>query len=73
MRGDWGQVWNSVDNRRKKIIGIEPAAENDGMIYSNKQGLRRSKAALGALDSVSLHVKAIRWLEEIIYQECFLK
>jgi ribonucleoside-diphosphate reductase beta chain len=31
-RGDWGQVWNSFDNRKKKsIIGIEAAAENDGM------------------------------------------
>ena len=26
-RGEWGQVWSSFDNRKKKIIGIEPAAE----------------------------------------------
>jgi hypothetical protein len=25
------EVWNSFDSRKKKVIGIEPAAENDGV------------------------------------------
>ena len=38
-RGDWGQVWNSFDNRKKKIIGIEPAAENDGVDMFEQAGV----------------------------------
>ena len=31
MRGNCGEVWDSFDRKKKKIIGIEPAAENDGV------------------------------------------
>jgi ribonucleoside-diphosphate reductase beta chain len=30
-RGDWGQVWNSFDNRKKKDLTDVIVAENDGM------------------------------------------
>jgi ribonucleoside-diphosphate reductase beta chain len=30
-RGDWGQVWNSFDNRKKKDVTDVIVAENDGM------------------------------------------
>jgi ribonucleoside-diphosphate reductase beta chain len=30
-RGDWGQVWNSFDNRKKKDVAEIIIAENDGM------------------------------------------
>jgi ribonucleoside-diphosphate reductase beta chain len=30
-RGDWGQVWNSFDNRKKKDVAEVIIAENDGM------------------------------------------
>jgi ribonucleoside-diphosphate reductase beta chain len=30
-RGDWGQVWNSFDNRKKKDVTEIIIAENDGM------------------------------------------
>jgi ribonucleoside-diphosphate reductase beta chain len=30
-RGDWGQVWNSFDNRKKKDVAEVIVAENDGM------------------------------------------
>jgi ribonucleoside-diphosphate reductase beta chain len=36
---DWGQVWNSFDNYKKKIIGIEPAAENDGVDMFKQAGV----------------------------------
>jgi len=26
--GDWDQIWNSFDNRKKTFIGIIPAAAN---------------------------------------------
>ena len=29
--GNWGEVWDRFDRKKKKIIGIEPAAENDGV------------------------------------------
>jgi len=38
-RGDWGQVWDSFDNRKKKIIGIEPIAENDGVDMFEQAGV----------------------------------
>jgi ribonucleoside-diphosphate reductase beta chain len=38
-RGDWGQVWDSIDNRKKKIIGIEPIAENDGVDMFEQAGV----------------------------------
>jgi ribonucleoside-diphosphate reductase beta chain len=38
-RGDWGQVWDSFDSRKKKIIGIEPIAENDGMDMFEQAGV----------------------------------
>jgi ribonucleoside-diphosphate reductase beta chain len=30
-RGDWGQVWNSFDNRKKKDVTDVIVAENDGL------------------------------------------
>jgi ribonucleoside-diphosphate reductase beta chain len=30
-KGNWGEVWESFDRKKKKIIGIEAAAENDGV------------------------------------------
>jgi hypothetical protein len=41
--GNWGEVWDSFDRKKKKIIGIEPAAENDAWICLNRLGLRRSR------------------------------
>jgi ribonucleoside-diphosphate reductase beta chain len=38
-RGDWGQVWDSFDGRKKKIIGIEAAAENDGVDMFEQAGV----------------------------------
>jgi hypothetical protein len=32
-------VWSSFDNRKKKIIGIEPAAENDAADMFEQAGV----------------------------------
>ena len=38
-RGDWGQVWNSFDNRKKKGVSEIIAAENDGMDMFEQAGV----------------------------------
>ena len=37
--GNWGEVWNSFDQKKKKIIDIEPAAENDGVYMVEQAGV----------------------------------
>ena len=37
--GNWGEVWNSFDRKKKKIIGIEPTAENDGVDMFEQAGV----------------------------------
>jgi ribonucleoside-diphosphate reductase beta chain len=39
MRSNWGEVWDSFENRKKKIIGIEAAAENDGVDMFEQAGV----------------------------------
>jgi ribonucleoside-diphosphate reductase beta chain len=39
MRGNWSEVWDSFDGRKKKIIGIEAAAENDGVDMFEQAGV----------------------------------
>ena len=31
MVGNWGAVWDGLDRKKKKIIGIVAVAENDGV------------------------------------------
>jgi ribonucleoside-diphosphate reductase beta chain len=38
-RGDWGQVWNSFDNRKKKDVTEVIVAENDGMDMFEQAGV----------------------------------
>jgi ribonucleoside-diphosphate reductase beta chain len=39
-RGTWNEVWDSFDRKKKKIIGIEPAAaENDGVDMFEQAGV----------------------------------
>jgi ribonucleoside-diphosphate reductase beta chain len=38
-RGDWGQVWSSFDNRKKKDVSEIIAAENDGMDMFEQAGV----------------------------------
>jgi ribonucleoside-diphosphate reductase beta chain len=38
-RGDWGQVWSSFDNRKKKDVSEIIAAENDSMDMFEQAGV----------------------------------
>jgi ribonucleoside-diphosphate reductase beta chain len=39
IRSNSGEVWDSFDRRKKKINGIEPAAENDGVDMFEQAGV----------------------------------
>jgi ribonucleoside-diphosphate reductase beta chain len=38
-RGDWGQVWDSFDRRKKKDVTEVIVAENDGMDMFEQAGV----------------------------------
>lgn len=39
MRGNWGEVWDSFGCKKKKLVGIEPVAENDGVDMFEQAGV----------------------------------
>ena len=36
---NWRAVWDGLDRKKKKIIGIEPVAENDGVDMFEQAGV----------------------------------
>jgi ribonucleoside-diphosphate reductase beta chain len=36
---NWGEVSDSFDKKKKKLIGIEPAAKNDGVDMFEQAGV----------------------------------